>query len=146
MSEMSPVLSFRAQSLDNLAPDPMMEENGKILEDQEHRQELVRYISRVSIDGSQVFSKGDISVFRYGNDFILEVPSDRRDSAGRIAPIICYGKIAGKPDNSWPDTIVKAIRDFAGYIGRGVSDEDASSARHGLEELVKKNTRTYRRS
>ncbi len=51
MSEMS--LSFRAQSLDNLTPDPM-EHDGKTLEDQEQRQQLVQDIDRVSIDGSPV--------------------------------------------------------------------------------------------
>ena len=138
MRETYPELSFRAQSLDNLTPDPM-EVNGRRLEakDQEERQKLVRHISQVSISGTQVFSEGPISAFRRRNEFILEIPSDQRDSAGRVAPIICYGRVSKESEKSRPDDVVSAIRDFANRIGRGVSDQAA--ARRGIEAVLKKN-------
>ncbi len=224
MSKMS--LSFRAQSLDNLTPDPM-ERDGKALEDQKEREIFVEDISRVSINGSQVRGPrqdflspisavgslavgsllglgglvlltrqgslspisavgslavgslavgslavgsllglgglvlltravgvsrdgsrvhpdpdGRITVITHRDEFILEIDSDRKDSAGRIAPIICYGLLS---DEAQPDAIVKAIQGFAGRIGRGVSDEDASSAQRVLEELVKKNTGAWKK-
>ena len=137
MSERYPELSFQAQSLDNLALDPM-EVNGCPLEekDKEERKRLVQRIDQVSKSGTRVFSEGSISAFRLGNEFILEIPSDQKDSAGRIAPIICYGHVSRESEKSWPDEVVSAIRDFANRIGRGVSDQAA--VRRGIE-AVKKN-------
>ena len=129
-------LSFLAQSLDNLSPDPI-EVDGHEAKDQEERQRLVQHISQVSISGTRVFSEDFISAFRRGDEFILEIPSDRKDSAGRIAPIICYGHVSKEPDQSWPDDVVDAIRAFASSIGRGVSDQAA--ARRGIEAVLKKN-------
>ena len=138
MRETYPELSFRAQSLDNFTPDPM-EVNGRRLEakDQEERQRLVQHISQVSISGTRVFSEGLISAFRRRNEFILEISSDQRDSAGRIAPIICYGYVSEESEKSWPDDVVSAIRDFANRTGRGVSDQAAT--RRGIEAVLKKN-------
>ena len=137
MSERYPELSFRAQSLDNLAPDPM-EVNGCPLEakDEEERKRLGQRIAQVSKSGTRVFSEGPISAFRLGNKFILEIPSDQKDSAGRIAPIICYGHVSRESEKSWPDEVVRAIRDFANQIGRGVSDQAA--VRRGIEAVLKK--------
>ena len=139
--EASLKLSFRAQSLDNLNLDPM-EVDGRRLEekDQQERQRLVQDISRVSTSGRNVFSEGLISAFRWRDEFILEIPSDRPDSSGRIAPIICYGHVSEELEKSWPEDVVGAIRAFASRIGRGVSDHAA--VRRGIEAVLKKNWRS----
>jgi hypothetical protein len=64
-------LSFRAQSLDNLAPDDMQENNLTLaVGDSTRRQALVRCISRVSISGTQIFAEGATSVFLLGDEFV----------------------------------------------------------------------------
>jgi hypothetical protein len=139
-------LSFWAQSLDNVAPDDMVENNRTL--DAAHvteRQDLVQRISRVSTSGERVFSEGHHSVFLSGNEIVLETPSDQLDSAGRIAPIICYAAIPDGPQESWPEDVANAQRDFAVSIGRRISDESASLARRGLEVSLKKKQRSKRR-
>jgi len=138
--ETSLKLSFRAQSLDNLDLDPM-EMDGRRLEakDQQERRSLVQKISRVSTAGRNVFSEGLTTAFLSDDEFILEIPSDQPDSAGRIAPIICYGHISKESEKSWPDDVANAIQDFASRIGRGVSDH--ATVRRGVEAILKKNWR-----
>jgi hypothetical protein len=139
-------LSFWAQSLDNVAPDDMVENNRTLDATYvKERQNLVQRISRVSTSGQRVFSEGHNSAFLLGNEFLLEIPSDQVDHAGRIAPIICYGVIPEEPWESWPSDVARAQRDFAFSIGRGISEENASSARRGLEAVVKKKESSRRR-
>ena len=139
MSEVPANLSFRAQSLDNIEPDPM-EVNRHILKpaEQEKRQWLVHRISQVSISGRRVFSRDHISAFRFHDEFVLEVPSDTQDLAHRVAPIICYGHVAEFPEELWPDQVVMALGEFAQRIGRGVSDQDVLSALDGLKVIAER--------
>lgn len=136
---MSPELSFLAQSLDNRSPDPAAL-NGCQLgpDDEEKHQELVRKISQVSISGRRVFSEGFISAHRRYGTFILKIPSVQRDSSGRIAPIICYGRVPKKPAESWPEDVTDEMKKFAASIGRKISDQDISSGREAVEAVLKK--------
>ena len=139
MSGMDAELSFRAQSLDNLTLDPM-EAGGRRLEAEhlEERQRLMQQISQVSISATRVCSKGFVSARRRGDEFILEIPSDQTDSAGRIAPIICYGLVPTTPEISWADDVVSATLCFANRIGREVSAQEAVA----LSVLVKASNKT----
>ncbi len=135
-------LSFLAQRLDNQDPDHM-ELNGCRLaeEDVDKRQKLDRQISEVSWDGSQVFSEGYHAAFLLDDKFLLKTPSDQRDEAGRIAPILCYGRVPPEPSESWPGDVVEALIAFAGRIGRTVSEKSAEVARRAVEAVVKKKRR-----
>ena len=136
-------LSFLAQRLDNQDPDHMAM-NGKALaaEEVDKRRELDRHISKVSLDGSQVHSEGYHAAFLLQNEFLLKTPSDQRDDAGRIAPILCYGHVSGKEPKSWPCEVVEAMTDFAGSIGRTVSEKEA--AQRGAKAIIKRKRRNNR--
>ena len=137
-------MSFRAQSLDNQAPDPM-ELNQRPLaeEDVAERQELARQISEVSLCGSEVFSEESHAAFLLGDKFLLDTPSDQLDDAGRIAPIICYGRVPKLLSESWSSDVVKAVVGFAERIGRTISPKSQEVAGLGvdaiLEEVKKQN-------
>ena len=136
-------LSFRAQRLDNQDPD-YMELNQKRLaeEDVTERQKLARQISEVSLGGSQVFSEGYHAAFLLDDKFLLDTPSDQLDEAGRIAPIICYGRVPPKPPESWPGDVVEALTGFARSIDGTVSEKD--TARRGVKAIVKRKRRNSR--
>lgn len=130
-------LSFRAQSLDNQSPDPV-EVNDQCLkeEDIDKRQELAKKISKVSLEGTQVFSEGVHTASLYGDEFLLKTPSDQLDDAGRITPITCYGRVPTLPPASWSGDVVKAVVEFAERIGRTISDKSQAIAGRGVGSIL----------
>ena len=140
-------LSFRAQSLDNQSPDPV-EINKHLLgkEDLGERQELAQKISKVSLSGTQVFSKGSHTASLHGEEFLLKTPSGQWDDDGRTAPLLCYGCVPDEPLDSWPGDVVKAVVGFAERIGRTVSPKNQKIAHRGVDAIlaaVKKKRRMY---
>ncbi len=135
-------LSFRAQRLDNQDPDHMEIDQYSLAEDDvTERQELARKISEVSLHGFEVFPKGSHAAFLLNDKFLLKAPSDQLDEAGRIAPIICYGRVPDDPPESWSGDVVEALNAFAEGIGRTVSKKNAKVARRALEAVLNKKRR-----
>ena len=140
-------LSFLAQRLDNQDPDHMaIHKNGRLVElaegDMDKSQKLDRHISKVSLDGSQVHSEGYHAALLLKNEFLLKTPSDQRDDAGRIAPILCHGHVSGKEPESWPCEVVEALTGFAGSIDRTISEKE--EARRGVKAILKRKRRNSR--
>ena len=130
-------MSFRAQSLDNQAPDPMeLNRHPLTEEDVAERQELARQISEVSLRGAEVFSEEAHAAFLLDDKFLLDTPSDQLDDAGRIAPIICYGRVPESPPASWSSDVVKSVVGFAERIGRTVSPKSQEIASRGVEAIL----------
>ena len=140
-------LSFRAQSLDNQSPDPVVA-NKRLLgkEDVRERQELAQKISKVSLDGTQVFSEGSHTASLHGDEFLLKTSSNQLDEAGRIAPILCYGCVPDEPLDSWPRDVVKAVVGFAERIGRTISEDNQEMVRLGVEAIISAKEQQKRRS
>ena len=140
-------LSFRAQSLDNQSPDPV-EVNKHLLgkEDVGGRQELAQKISKVSLDGTQVFSEGSHTASLQGDEFLLKTSSNQLDEAGRIAPILCYGCVPDEPLDSWLGDVVKAVVGFAERIGRTISEDNQEMVRLGVEAIISAKEQQKRRS
>ena len=140
-------LSFRAQSLDNQSPDPA-EVNKHLLgkEDVEERQELAQKISKVSLDGTQIFLEDSHTASLHGDEFLLQTPSNQLDEAGRIAPLLCYGCVPDEPLDSWPEDVVKAVVGFAERIGRTISDDNQEMVRLSVEAIILAQEEKKRRS
>ena len=140
------VLSFSAQSLDNQSLDPV-EVNGHFLAKEKliARQKFAKKISKVSLNGTEVFSEGSHTAFLYGDKFLLETPSDQLDNDGRVAPILCHGHVPDEPSESWADDVVNAIVGFAGRIGRTISDDKQEMAHRGVEAILEKQKKNRRR-
>lgn len=140
-------LSFYAQSLDDRSPDHV-EVNNRLLTEDDECQDLAQKISEVSLNGDEVFSKNWHSAFLLDNKFLLETPSDERDDADRIAPILCYGQVPDEPPVSWSIDVVNAMVSFAERIGRKVSNDSRESACEGVKAILeaeKKNQLRLRR-
>ena len=132
-------LSFHAQSLDNQAPDQMeLNQHPLSAEDVAKRQSLARQIDEVSLHGYQVFPEGSHAAFLLGDKFILSMPSDQLDDAGRNSRILCYGRVPDEPPESWSGDVVEALTAFAGRIGRTVSKKNAKVAQCVIEAIVRK--------
>ena len=131
----NPKLSFFAQSLDNQAPDHIEANTGALTKDTE-RQKVAQQISRVSLHGTQVFLEDWHSAFLFGNEFLLQTPSDQLDDADRISRVTCYGRVPDEPSESWSDDVVNAMVGFAQRIGRTVSGESQQMAHRGVEAIL----------
>ena len=142
----NPKLSFFAQSLDNQSPDHI-DVNKRALTEDPERQKVAQQISRVSLRGTQVFSADWHSAFLFGNEFLLQTPSDQLDDADRISRVTCYGRVPDEPLDSWPRDVVKAVVGFAERIGRTISDDNQEMVRLGVEAIIaaKKKRRNWMR-
>ena len=136
-------LSFLAQRLDNQELDHMeLDQRPLAEEDVDERGELDSQIAKVSLDGSQVFKQGYHAAFLLNDKFLLETPSDEPDDAGRVAPIITYGRVPDDPPESWSGDVVEALTAFAGRIDRKVCKKNAKKvARRAMEAVRKKKRR-----
>ncbi len=138
-------LSFRAQRLDNQDPDHMeLDQRPLAEEDVAERQGLARQISGVSLDGSQVFSEESHAAFLLDDKFLLKTPPDQLDDAGRISPIVCYGRVPEPPPASWSGDVVKAVVGFAERIGRTISPKSQEIAGRGVDAILAKAERRSR--
>ena len=130
-------LSFRAQSLDNQSPDPVQINDRHLTEeDVIERQELTQKISKISLEGTRVFSKGLHNAFLHGNKFLLETPSEQLDVGDINAPILCYGRVPDQPPVSWSSDVVKAVVGFAEHIGWKVSAQNQEIAGRGVDTVL----------
>ena len=132
-------LSFLAQRLDNQELDHMeLDQCPLAEEDVDERQELDSQIAKVSLDGSQVFTKGYHAAFLLDDKFLLETPSDQSDDAERVAPIITYGCIPNDPPESWSGDVIEALTTFAGSIDRTICKKNAKVAQSAMDAVLKK--------
>ena len=130
-------LSFRAQSLDNQSPDPVQVNDRRLTEeDVAERQELTQKISKISLEGTRVFSVGLHNAFLHGDKFLLETPSEQKDVGNINAPILCYGRVPDQPPVSWSSDVVKAVVGFAGRIEWKVSAENQKVAGCGVDIIL----------
>ncbi len=130
-------LSFLAQRLDNQDPTHMELNQCPLAEGNvAERQELARQISEVSLGGYQVFSEGSHTAFLLDDKFLLETPPDQLDDAGRITPIVCYGRVPESPPVSWSGDVVKAVVGFAERIGRTISPKNQEIAGRGVDAIL----------
>ena len=130
-------LSFLAQRLDNQDPTHMELNQHPLAEGNvAERQELARQISEVSLDGSQVFSEESHAAFLLDDKFLLKTPPDQLDDAGRISPIVCYGRVPEPPPASWSGDVIKAVVGFAERIGRTISPKSQEIAGRGVDAIL----------
>jgi len=137
-------LSFFAQALDNTSPNHLSID-GQILHsnDTALREQITTMIANTTMKGKNVFDEAFIQLHINGADFIISVPSAERDVIGRIAPIVCIGKINDPMDDSVTEQILYEINCFTAMIGRSVEPETIRVARKALL-LLKKNRKIPR--
>ncbi|WP_061953323.1 hypothetical protein [Cupriavidus pauculus] len=130
-----------AQALDNASPDHL-EMRGKVLEpdDTVQRQEAVSLVSSVIKGGKRVCEKSGVLLTADDSHFIVEVPSAQRDSAGRTAPIVCYGNYDATVIDVLGASAAVALDDFARRIGRTLQPDHFELARASFETLKKKSS------
>jgi len=132
-------LSFFAQALDNTSPNHLSLD-GQMLHsnDTALREQITTMIANTTMKGKKVFDEEFIQLHINGADFIISVPSAERDDIGRIAPIVCIGKVNDPMDDSVTEKILHEIKHFTAMIGRSVDPETIRIARKALL-LLKKN-------
>ena len=134
------IYAFLAQRLDNKDFDHIeLEHRSLSKKDMDKRQKLDSKISKISLEGTQIFSDGYHVLFVLNNEFLLKTPSDQLDNTGRIAPIITYGYVPhGVPQSSWPNDVVAALTDFAGRIDRTICKKNQEIAKRAMQYVVNK--------
>jgi len=127
---------FWAQALDNTSPDHI-EMNGEEIPavDPARRQKAVSTVGAVSRSSRFSIECRDVRLAANSTHFVVEVPSVELDTAGRIAPLICYGPHHGYEDKQLGVKIVEGVLGFADRLGRNVSADNISDAHQALANL-----------
>jgi len=115
---------YWAQSLDNTSPDHIYKGNKKLLpKDNIQRQEAVSHVSKIVMSGSRIFDKRGVRLTESAQFFVVEVLSEERDQAGRIAPLICCGPYELTKSDALSASVIKGLDNFARQIGRNILPE-----------------------
>lgn len=132
-----------AQALDNTSSDHI-QVRGKALnsEDIILRQEAVSLVSSVIKGGARIFDVKGVLLTADDKHFVVEVPSAQRDSAGRTAPIVCYGDYDATFGDALVTSTLVALDEFVKCIGRTLHPEHLDLARKSFETLKKKSSMT----
>lgn len=130
-----------AQALDNASPDHF-QVHGKVLgsDDTLQRQEAVSLVSNVIKRGARICEKSGMQLTADDSYFVVEVPSAQLDSAGRTAPIVCYGDYDVTVGNALGASAAVALEDFARRIGRTLQPDHFELAQASFEALKKSST------
>lgn len=132
-----------AQALDNTSPDHI-EVRGEILAaaDALQRQAAVSRVAGVVKREKWTFKEGWVRLVADGSHFVFEIPSEQRDSAGRIAPIVCCGDYDSTLCDVLGSSTASALTGFASRIGRTLSPAHLDLAKVFFDELKKKSTQS----
>ncbi|MGK5024872.1 hypothetical protein [Janthinobacterium sp. RB2R34] len=132
-----------AQALDNVSPDHF-QVNGKVLAPDEtiQRQEVVSVVSNVIKRGERICEKSGVLLTADESHFVMEIPSAQLDSAGRSAPIVCYGDYNATVDPVLGASATVILDDFARRIGRTLQAEHFELVQASFEALKKKSSTT----
>lgn len=128
-----------AQAIDNSSPDHFNVQGEELAADDSiRRQEAVSSVSKVIKNGSQFYKSNGVLLTADAQHFVLELPSTQRDIAGRIAPIICYGRYGTEDSGRLGDSAELALKDFAKRIGRTLPPDHLELTRSAFAALKKK--------
>jgi hypothetical protein len=121
-----------AQALDNAGPDHLQVDGVEIGPDDSGRAGAIARVSNVVHRARNRASHGDVRRTDDGTDMVLEIPSLERDVAGRIAPMVCCGRIAAMRRD--PAGVVDTVEQFAGHIGRSIGPAQRNAVLALIEE------------
>lgn len=142
-----PRLAFRAQSLDNESPDPLVQNSERILDtDSETRRDIARRISDVSRSGKRRLLRSKrgrrtssaASLFHFKDEFVLTIPTQQRDRIGRLSPIVCYGCLGDQHAKDWPGDVVCQLRVYADSIGRTILADQYDEVRRQVTMITRR--------
>jgi hypothetical protein len=122
------------QALDNQSDDHI-ELNGAMLtgDDNMKRQQAVSAVSSVIKSGRKLYSKDDVILTADKSSFCIEVPSEQKDVAGRIAPMIYVDDISTSSSAS----VSTKLSSFAFKVGRTISGQSLILVKEAFSKLKK---------
>ena len=126
-------LSFWAQSLDNQAPDIIINDR-QVLSDDESRQKIVSEIYKLPTKDIKISSYDSSVTVRYSHPrFVIEVIPAEKDRVNRLAPIIIYGQFPKECPSDWVNNVCNEIKEVvSNQIKRTLQDGTLESIRDWL--------------
>ncbi|HEV7368292.1 hypothetical protein [Arenibaculum sp.] len=128
-----PDLVFKAQALDNRSPDHYRVRGEDLAPgDATRRQKAASLLSSVTKAGGRVFDQDGVRLTVHGDRFVVSVPSAERDVAGRVAPILCHGKLGAGRRAELGARVAEGLDAFAQHVGRSIDPAKAELVRRAM--------------
>lgn len=135
---MSVLFNFWAQALDNISADSIsVDGNSLAPNEQMQRQQAVSFVSDTALAGRQVFNQSGVALTLTKCSFVLELVPLQTDTAGRAAPIVCFGDI---PSNmaDWEPVFMSEMERFLVSVEREIGIEQREKIELALQLIKKK--------
>lgn len=134
---MSP-FSFRLQAADGLSPAHLEVEGRSVPDDAEgERATAAEQIVTIGEHAKVVHEQGGAELLRRGDWVMIKVHANERDDAGRLAPILGWGRMAGGNLEEVGHALLTGLQQFAERIGRTVNVEHVAALERAFSEEKK---------
>ncbi|WP_313455887.1 hypothetical protein [Stenotrophomonas sp.] len=132
--------AFQAQALDNTSEDHLRGADAADELRSPVREQTYSAMAAVSSRGVVLFTKYHVRLFCDGQSAVLQVVTEERDQAGRLAPVMCWVEHDGCGQSARQDIdgVWTSLVQFAAAIDRSFSDTTHQAACEALEAFEKK--------
>jgi DNA-binding transcriptional ArsR family regulator len=135
---MMPTFSFRLQAADGLSPAHVEVKGRSVPDDSEdERATAAEQIVTIGEHGKVVYEQGGAELLRRGDWVMIKVHANERDDAGRLAPILGWGRVAGGDPEEVGHALLAGLQQFAERVGRTVNVEHIAALERAFSEEKK---------
>jgi len=134
--------SFRAQAADGISP-AHLQVRDQIVADQEDAERIAAAseISAISQRGRVLWEQNGAKLTRYGDQIMLKVHSNEPDDRGRLAPILCWGRVTGFDLEDFGNAALAGCDEFAKRIGRTINSDHVALLKQAIRAEKKKHSK-----
>lgn len=141
---MMPTFSFRLQAADGLSPAHLEMEGRSVPDDAAgERATAAEQIVTIGEHGKVVHEQGAAELLRDGDWVMIKVHANERDDAGRLAPILGWGRVAGGDLEEVGHALLTGLQQFAERTGRTVNVEHVAALERAFSEEKKHRGRRW---
>ena len=139
---MTSPFSFRLQAADGLSPAHLEVEGRSVPDDAEReRATAAEQIVTIGEHGKVVHEQGGAELLRRGDWVMIKVHANERDDAGRLAPILGWGQVAGGDLEEVGHALLTGLQQFAERTGCTANVEHVAALERAFREEKKHRAR-----
>lgn len=132
-------LSFRAQASDGISPAHLQVRDQMVAEQADaERIAAANEISVISQRGRVLLEQNGAKLTRHGDLLMLKVHSNEPDDRGRLAPILCWGRVTGFDLEDFCNAALVGCDQFAKRIGRTINPHHVALLEEAMRAEKKK--------
>lgn len=140
-SKQSNKFSFRAQSLDNQSPDPLIVHGKNITNNIKDKEKTINVFSKSMKSKPKVFklpNNNSIKLWKKDKTYVLKIETSQKDVEGRIAPVLIHGFSPSKKENveNIASNLMRQFEHFNKTHGRALTTEERNHVFDKIKNIL----------